>query len=288
MSGYDYIVTGSSGFIGRSLLGHLAFKYRDKKILAIDKAGPPPWVPSQPNVSFINADLVDVIGKILYEERKGAVTIHLAAVPDIKACQADPIFAINQNVELLKKMLIGFSASGPFLFVSSVAASYPTNVYGMTKLAAEVICRAHGATVVRLNNVYGHGGRGAPNIFVRNALLGENIVIHSQTASNTYNFVEVDDVSATLSKIADMRCEGGRFCVTGPKDCEATSTDLAKIVIDETGSKSAVTLKPARIAVAGEPVKDDSFCNVYTKTSLRDGVRSLIVYERSKTAKAGK
>jgi dTDP-glucose 4,6-dehydratase len=164
----------------------------------------------------------------------------------------------------------------------------PRSVYDEGKRFAESLTmamrRAHGLDVciARIFNTYGPrlspgDGRVVSN-FVVQALRGEPLTVYGD-GSQTRSFCFVDDQIAGLLSLLDSS-------LTGPVNIgnpdERTMLDLAKFVLDITGSSSGITYEPlpaddptrrcpditlARTALGWEPT-----------TGLREGIARTIAY----------
>jgi nucleoside-diphosphate-sugar epimerase len=168
------------------------------------------------------------------------------------------------------------------------------NVYGRSKVAGEQLvvgARAAGlhTAVVRLSNVYGsnhdHADRVVP-AFMRAAVEGSPLRVDG--ATSTFDFTHVDDVAGGL--IAIMRAlERGEslpplHLLTG----QPTSLGaLAELVLELTGSRSAVTEAPSRtFDVArfyGDPAHAWNVLGWRAAIPLRDGVTRLAADLRQHT-----
>jgi nucleoside-diphosphate-sugar epimerase len=130
------LVTGDRGFIGQHLCRHLV------------------------------ADGWDVEGFDLLDGRdvrqlKTALPeadwcFHLAALTDARSTDLDAMLKTNVLGTLHVLRQFGDRA----VFASSAAVNYPTTPYAMSKATGEVVCKAYGACIVRLCNIYGPGGHG--------------------------------------------------------------------------------------------------------------------------------
>lgn len=126
----------------------------------------------------------------------------------------------------------------------------PRSVYDEAKRYAEALVMAYHRTygldtrIVRIFNTYGpnmrpNDGRAIPN-FISQALKGEPITVYgdgSQTRSFTYISDEVEGIYRLL-----MSDYHEPVNIGNPE--ERTILDLAKLVIEMTGSKSEITFKP--------------------------------------------
>lgn len=141
--------------------------------------------------------------------------------------------------------------------------------------------------VARIFNTYGPGmmendGRVVSN-FITQALKGEDLTIYGD-GTQTRSFCYVDDTVGAL--IALMRCEGftGPCNIGNPK--EYSILDIAKIVLEQTGSLSKLVFRdlpkddPTRrrpdISLAKEKL------NYVPRVDLEEGIRRTAAYFRER------
>ena len=123
------LVTGSNGFIGK----HVVEKLKDEhEVVPYD------------------------IGRTLVRGPFDGI-IHLAAVSNVRDADKDPVAALHTNIILTAMML----DRKPKWFIYAGTSEKPTNVYGLSKRAAEdyVKLKAEKYVIFRLTNVHGKGMR---------------------------------------------------------------------------------------------------------------------------------
>ncbi len=148
------LVTGACGQIGTELVPELRRRYGRENVLAADIREPrEPLASSGP---FVLADVTDRAGLArLIERHKIGTVYHLAAILSAKGEQ-DPQRAWIVNVEGLRNILELARAYGLRLFWPSSIAVFgpatpkenvpqetilcPTTIYGITKVAGELLC----------------------------------------------------------------------------------------------------------------------------------------------------
>jgi len=134
-----------------------------------------------PRVKLAVGDICDSekLEEVLREGEGVSAVVHLAAVSGIEECQRSPREAVLTNVygthnvlEVARKYDVGnvVFASSAAVYGNSVKTPIgedhplsPTNLYGVTKLAAEGLLESYhvsyglGTVILRFGNVYGVG-----------------------------------------------------------------------------------------------------------------------------------
>ncbi|MFN4258359.1 MAG: NAD-dependent epimerase/dehydratase family protein [Gemmataceae bacterium] len=241
------LVTGAAGFIGSHLCERLLHAGHD--VLGVDA-----FIPYYPRsikeanleaarrhhgFDFREVDLrTDPLDELLDDAE---VIFHLAGMPGLPNSWTDFTLYESCNVTATQRLLDGVHRVGQvrrfvFASTSSVYGRYgsgdeslpprPISPYGVTKLAAENLCRAYqeewGLPVVILRYFSVYGPRQRPDMgyhrFIRAMLAGEPLTIHGdghQVRGNTY---VSDCVDATLAAVQAMPGEiynvGGGEIVT--------------------------------------------------------------------------
>jgi UDP-glucuronate decarboxylase len=175
----------------------------------------------------------------------------------------------------------------------------PRACYDEGKRAAETLCfdyrRQHGVDlkVARIFNTYGPrmnagDGRVVSN-FVVQALRGDDITIYGD-GRQTRSFCYVDDLIDGIMKLVDSPAD-----VTGPINLgnpgEFTVAELAKLVLEMTGSKSRVVHRPLP---ADDPLqrrpditRAKSLLGWEPRIPLEDGLQRTIAYFREELVRIG-
>jgi nucleoside-diphosphate-sugar epimerase len=240
--------------------------------------------------------------------------VHLAAVSRVISGEQDPALCWATNVDGTRNILDAAieSPHRPWVVFASSREVYgeprqlptredaplaPVNVYGRSKVAGEQLvigARAAGlrATIVRLSNVYGsshdHADRVVP-AFVRAAL--ESRPLRVDGAGNTFDFTHVDDVAGGLIAIMRALERGESLPPLHLVSGQPTSLgELAALVLEVTGARSAVTEAPSRtFDVArfyGDPTRAWNVLGWRAAIPLREGVTRLAADLRQHTVVA--
>jgi nucleoside-diphosphate-sugar epimerase len=266
------VVTGAAGFIGSHLCEQLV--RTGAEVTGIDAFIP--YYPretkernqsdllSSSNYRFCWLDLrQDPVDELV----AGAdVVFHLAAMPGLTQSWADFDSYWTCNVQATRRLLEALCRSAsrlPRLVYASTSSVYgqyasgdetlptkPISPYGVTKLAAENLCRAYaqaqGLPVVILRYFSVYGPRQRPDMgyyrFIQSVLRGEPVVVYGdgqQIRGNTY---VADCVAATIAAVEAL--PGETFNVGGSE--AATVWDILRRLEQLAGRPITVQREPAR------------------------------------------
>lgn len=225
-----YLITGSTGFVGRKVVAALTRRGDQcRSLVRCDGGGP----------GTARADLADV--PALESACAGIdCVIHCAGYAHaFSARSSDEARQHWQvNFEGTRNLVEAAGRAGVrrFVFLSSVKAmaepgeayanedfpGEPESEYGLSKRAAEAIvvdaARTYGMHVVnlRLSMVYGAGGRG--NLERMGRLVRQGFFPPLPETGNRRSLVHVDDVVAAILVVAgDRRAAGKTYIVCGPE-----------------------------------------------------------------------
>ena len=257
------VVTGSSGFIGSSLIK--ALKGFPCTIIALDRK-------------------TDITGKKTWERvlKNADVLIHLAAQTSAKFANEHPRKDLKTNLIPIVNILetcrdrtvkpdiifagtvtqVGLTKTYP---VNETTKDQPTTVYDINKLAAEKYLQYYSshmggrAVTLRLSNVYGPGppssaDRGILNQMIRKALDGETLTIYGD-GRMIRDYVYIDDVvNAFVMAGAHMETLKGNYYVIGSGTGHAIKEMVHAVreqVRSRTGTKSKIIHVPAPEDLSG-------------------------------------
>lgn len=264
------VVTGGAGFIGAHLAE--ALLERGAAVTVIDDLSTGSLANLDScldEIEFVEGDICDP--SVAAVAADVDLVLHLA-VRNVRASIRDPRenFRVNADgtLELLEAMRGG--RQGRFVYVSSseiygtaISGEFsestlpaPTTVYGAGKLAGELITQAYFRTygmdtvVIRPFNNYGprshfegDSGEVIPKFILR-ALAGRPLLIHGD-GTQTRDFMYVEDTAEWLCDLATLDAlQGGVFNIGYGR--EVTVNDLARLVLDKTGSVAPVQHVAAR------------------------------------------
>ena len=200
----SWLITGSSGFVGRALLTRLAtFNQRPPLLRLLERR------PTEPPTVFQSCagDLGDL--QSLRRACEGIDTvIHLAGIAHVGSAASAEARAINLDGSLsLLRMAIDAGVRR-FVFLSSTLSSDQSIQYGRDKHAVEEALLAAAAAgsievvILRAVNIYGVGMRG--NIAAMIRLISSGVLPRLPKLTNRLSLVGVDDVVSALLLAATL------------------------------------------------------------------------------------
>ena len=200
----SWLITGSSGFVGRALLTRLAtFNQRPPLLRLLERR------PTEPPTVFQSCagDLGDP--QSLRRACEGIDTvIHLAGIAHVGSAASAEARAINLDGSLsLLRMAIDAGVKR-FVFLSSTLSSDQSIQYGRDKHAVEEALLAAAAAgsievvILRAVNIYGVGMRG--NIAAMIRLISSGVLPRLPKLTNRLSLVGVDDVVSALLLAATL------------------------------------------------------------------------------------
>ncbi|QRY65449.1 NAD-dependent epimerase/dehydratase family protein (plasmid) [Ensifer sp. PDNC004] len=259
------LVTGGAGFIGAHLARRLIKAGYDVTILDDLSSGKRENIPQA--ATFIEGSVLDrdAVRRALANVD---ACIHLAAISSVERCKRQLTSSHAINITGFLTIIEELAHSGahfPLVYASSAAVygasqelplseagrCIPLSPYGADKLSCELHARSAyevygiASLGLRFFNVYGPGQdpsspySGVIAKFAERLERGENITIHGD-GRQTRDFVHVDDVVEALLHALGRRDTGARI-VNVCSGVETSISDLARIMIEETGSRSDLT-----------------------------------------------
>lgn len=234
------LITGASGFVGK-LLAREEIK-RGNRVLGIHHPA------ENPDLEFtsVGIDLRDrdKLKKLLFKEKPDRV-YHLAALSSVRMCQENPVLAFDTNVigtlnlvdllsELHPKSKILFTSSCEVygkidetrLPVGEETSPRPINVYGLSKLQAEGICRyfhRNYALPVFITRAFNHTGPGQAPTFVLPHVAStlarikagkDEPLLKMGNLSTRRDFLDARDVVSAYMTVMDKAEAGTNYNVT--------------------------------------------------------------------------
>lgn len=306
-------ITGGAGFIGSTLVGRLV---DNNEIIVYDNfdrnsLSNKPFS-THPNLRIFNGNILDLDNMI--KAMSGAnIAIHMAAIAGVDTVIKSPTNTMRINLlgtynfmEAARTLpqcerLLTFSTSevfGTYAYRVSESDTVTTGAvgearwtYAVSKLAGEHFAYAYfkefgmPVSIVRPFNVYGPGqvGEGAIHIFVKRALMNEDLLIHGegdQIRSWTYIDDMIDGISLALER---KEAIGESFNIGNPRGT-VTINALAELVLAVTGSSSKILHipKPGVDVDLRIPSIDKAreLLGFSPKVELRNGIEKTVAWYR--------
>lgn len=306
------LVTGAAGFVGSHLCeklvadGHIvrgldafipyyprAYKEQNLRVLQENSAF------TFHELDLRTADLAPLLMDV-------DVIFHLAAMAGLRRSWSEFDSYMTCNLLATQRLLeaavqaqlphfINISTSsvyGRFATGNEEAPTAPVSPYGITKLAAEQLCRAYETnyqlpvTICRLFSVYGPRQRPdmGYHIFIRSLLQGELITIDgdgTDSRSNTYVHDCVQGLVLAFEQPAQS--QGQIFNIGGGE--EINVNQVLDLLEELAGKKAHITYGPRRAGDQRRTVADSSkaqrLLGYNPTTTVRDGLRAQLEWQRT-------
>ncbi len=267
------LITGGAGFIG-SCLAEKLIENPDNYVVIVDNllSGSLEKLPQKPkdNWSFIKCDVNDYrdIAEVMLANKFDYV-FHYAAFVGVNATQANPIKVLKDlyGIEHIFDLCKNSGVKRVFFASSSEVYGEPVDLpqneettplnsripYAVVKNVGEAYLRSYKKefgldfTIFRFFNTYGpkQSTDFVMSKFISHALLNEDIPIYGD-GNQTRTFCYIDDnIDACVAAL--YKNEYVNDVLNIGSDIEVPIIDLAKIVIEITGSKSKIAFKPPLI-----------------------------------------
>src|SRR5258708_4949605 len=269
------LVTGGAGFIGSHVVDYLIQQGDEVSVIDDLSTGSLRNIrhlQDNPNFRFSNASVLDAQA-VDAEISQVDVVYHLAAAVGVQLIVDRPLQSLITNIKGTENVLesaqkyrtkillastseiYGKSQNGPFKEDDDRVLGSPRKLrwsYSTSKAVDEILAFVYykelglPTVVVRLFNTIGprqigHYGMVVPR-FVSQALRSEPLTVYGD-GSQSRCFTSVFDVVRAMTKLMETpQAEGDVFNIAGRS--EITINELAKLVIDRTGSSSAIVNVP--------------------------------------------
>ncbi|MEO8150694.1 MAG: NAD-dependent epimerase/dehydratase family protein [Bacteroidia bacterium] len=310
----NIFITGGAGFIANCLIRNLI---ENNRITVYDNFHRDTLtgsdVSNHKHLKIIKGDVLDQ--DLLTASMAGAdIIVHAAGIAGIDTVVKDPVRTMRVNMmgtacaleaallNNIKDRFIDFSTSevfGSMAFKSSEtdqtvsgSAGEARWVYAVSKLAGEHLAHAYfkqyhlPVVTVRPFNVYGPGqtGEGAIQIFIKRALIDEDIYIYGD-GNQIRAWCYVDDfVDCLMQCMENPRAIGESFNV-GNARAVITTLGLAQTVCRVLNSKSKIVFKPALSADIELRIpsvsKTSELLDFKAKVDLEEGIALTAEYFRT-------
>ncbi|MBT2231277.1 NAD(P)-dependent oxidoreductase [Nonomuraea sp. NEAU-A123] len=270
-----FLITGGAGFIGSHLTD--ALLARGDSVVIVDnlstgRVANLALAAGHPHLQFVQGSVLD---ELMVDElvHQCDVVVHLAAAVGVKLIVEQPLRCLTTNIRgsevvieaahrYRKKILItstseiyGKNSAGPLKEDADRILGSPSVVrwaYSTAKAVDEILANAYHrerglpTIVVRLFNTVGPRqspayGMVIPRL-VQQAVSGAPLTVFGD-GSQTRCFVHVADAVDALLRLLDLEAAVGQTFNIGSAH-EVSILELAKLIIDHTGSTSGIDLIP--------------------------------------------
>lgn len=307
MTGKSALVTGGAGFIGSHLVDRLVKEGYSVKVIDDLSTGVLANIAGHVEsgkVEFLKGDIRDpaLIKKAVDDVD---VVAHLAALTSVPFSMKNPDLVYDVNVTGSLNLIFTAAEAGVerFVFASSCAVFGDTTIlpvnesaefkpispYAESKLAIERCLRGLGSrgvldsVILRFFNVFGPRQglseySGVITKFMGCCRSGQPLVVYGD-GSQTRDFVNVADiVDGIYGALSVKGVEGEVFNIGSSKPTSVN--ELAKVILDLTGSGVGVRYEPARLGDIKESYADidkaKRLLGFQPKVTLREGLWALV------------
>lgn len=263
----NILVTGGAGFIGGNFVHYMINKYKNYKIICLDKltyAGNLETlapVINKPNFKFIKADIVDRNAVYnIFREEKPDIVVNFAAESHVDRSIADPGIFLQTNILGTGVLLDACKNFGikryhqvstdevygdlpldkPDLFFTEQTPIHTSSPYSASKASADLLVQAYyrtfnmPTTISRCSNNYGpyHFPEKLIPLMIANALNDKFLPVYGK-GENVRDWLYVEDHCIAIDKIIHDGKVGEVYNVGGHN--EKTNLQVVKTIIKELG-----------------------------------------------------
>ncbi len=307
------LVTGAAGFVGSHLCEELLA--RGHRVVGLDAFIP--YYPralkeanltglrQEPRFTFYEADLrraelepllagVDAVFHLAamagllrsWQEFEAYMTCNVLATQRLLAAAAEVAVPHFLNISTS-------SVYGPFATGDETSPLAPISPYGITKLAAEQLCRAYAAnfdlpvTILRLFSVYGPRQRPdmGYNIFIRSILNGEQITVDGDGNDSRSNTYVRDCVQGLVLAFEQPAASAGETFNIGGGE-EVTVNEVLHMLEELSGQTARIAHGPPRPGDQRRTVADTGkarrLLGYAPATRLVDGLAAQMAWQRGR------
>jgi UDP-glucose 4-epimerase len=313
------LVTGGAGFIGSNIAEALlarGFRVVILDDLSTGKMENVLGLKREENLRFIKGSILDsgLVRSIMRSEKISLISHH-AAISSVSRSIADPVGTMETNVAGttnlfhiateygIRRIVFASSSSiygdSPELPKRETMAPSPKSPYAMSTVAKEMLggifSELYGTSIIGLRYFNVYGRRQDPNSdyaavipkFISKALNDEPITIEGD-GGQTRDFIYIDDVvSANLSALIGNGVCGTVFNIGNGR--QTSILELARTILDLTGSKSEIDFMPKRAGDIRDSVSDIEYAKKnlgYRRTyNIKKGLAETISWYRQRVGK---
>lgn len=307
------VVTGGAGFIGSNFIYYMLDKYKDYKIICIDKltyAGNLSTLSEamkNQNFKFIKADICD-IEKIdtVFKEEEPNIVVNFAAESHVDRSIANPEVFLETNIrgtsvllECCKKYNVkryhqistdevygDLPLDRPDLSFTEKSPLRPSSPYSVSKTSADLLVLSYfrtyklPVTISRCSNNYGpyHFPEKLIPLMIANALNDKPLPVYGE-GINVRDWLYVEDHCAAIDLIIRNGKEGEVYNVGGHN--EMRNIDIVKLIVKHLGkSEDLITFVTDRaghdMRYAIDPTKIHHDLGWLPQTKFEDGIQKTI------------
>jgi UDP-glucose 4-epimerase len=312
MNSQPWLVTGAAGFLGSHVVEHLLL--RQFPVIGLDNLSTGDWrflapFANNPLFNFACKDVRDDAGiTALFQAKRPAVVIHLAALHFIPAAMREPGLTVSLNVHGTQCVLSASRvANVPRFWYASTADVYkpieqahhesgeigPFNIYGLTKWMGEKLVQleadAHPErhfVIGRLFNLYGPRETNPhilPEIIAQLRNGGSNVLRLGSTTPKR-DLVPVADAARAVVEMVEKSAPGVSITNVGT-GLSVTMQDVVERIASITSKPLKIETDPAKVRPVERPhlqadvVRLRSMIGWSPHTDLTEGLRDLLRYE---------
>jgi len=291
LDGTRVLVTGSSGFIGGSVVSML--RSAGAEVRSVDRR------PGDDGTPTVIGDLRDpeVVERAVTDDLDGIV--HLAARTSVLASVRHPRETMADNVEVTAALLERARATGVgrFFLASTNAVTgdvgtrtisedlplRPLTPYGATKAACEMLLSGYGASygmqtcALRLTNVYGAGMEHKDSFvprLMRAALSGEYVQVYGD-GTQRRDLVNASDVCQALTLAWEHEVEGPMIVGSGSSISVLDLIDAAREATGHELPVKHVEAKPGEMPAVIVSTDRARSIGYEPRVALVDGLRRV-------------
>lgn len=307
------VVTGGAGFIGGNFVHYMLKKYKDYKIICLDKltyAGNLETlepVMDNKNFKFIKGDIADreFIYK-LFEKEKPEIIVNFAAESHVDRSIEDPGIFLQTNVMGTNVLLDACRKYGikryhqvstdevygdlpldrPDLFFTEETPLHTSSPYSASKASADLLVQAYyrtfklPITISRCSNNYGpyHFPEKLIPLMIANALNKKSLPVYGK-GENVRDWLYVEDHCRAIDMIIHNGKVGEVYNIGGHN--ERTNLEVVKTIIRELGKSEDlikyVTDRPGHdMRYAIDPTKIKNELGWEPLTLFDEGIKKTI------------
>ena len=307
------IVTGGAGFIGSNFIFYMLEKYKDYRIVCLDKltyAGNLSTlapVMEKPNFRFVKADICDreTVDKLFAEETPDMV-VNFAAESHVDRSIEDPEIFLKTNILGTATLMDSCRKYGikryhqvstdevygdlpldrPDLFFTEKTPIHTSSPYSSSKAGADLLVLAYYRTyglpvsISRCSNNYGpyHFPEKLIPLMIANALNNKPLPVYGE-GINVRDWLYVEDHCKAIDLIIHKGRVGEVYNVGGHN--EMRNIDIVKLICKELGkSEDLITYVKDRkghdMRYAIDPTKIHNELGWLPETSFNEGIKKTI------------